>query len=1334
MRVSPRPVLVYLCAVLCFGIGSPQSLFGADSENGLWRDVEKHRAAAVEWQGAFKSYRLVQLDQALLKENFDKAPHESVLRADQSPIVIALPMPDGTFQRFSYVESPVMAPELAAQFPEIKTYLGQGIDDPNATVRFDWTPQGFHGFVRSPSGTAIIDPETRGQTELYVSYYWHDVKPEAAAWTCYTEDNEEAVRGLLDGYTTLSTGGQLLTYRIAVATTGEYTQFHGGTVALGLAAVTTAVNRISGIFEQEFCIRLQLVANNNLIIYTNAATDPYTGNNNSTMLDENQENLDNVIGSANYDIGHVFSTAGGGVTFPGIVCMSGWKGKGASGRGSPVGDAFAVEIAAHEMGHQVGSHHTWNGTNGNCSADQWGGDTAREPGSGSTIMAYAGLCGADDIQGSRDYYYHAISYEKIRNYCTNLTGANCPTISNTGNQAPTVNAGSDYTIPHQTPFVLTATGSDPDGHPITYCWEEMDYGPQAPLSAGDNGSSPIFRSWLPSTSPSRTFPRLSDLLDNTTVAGELLPTTARTLKMRCTVRDNRAGGGGVNSDDMNLTVTTSAGPFRVTYPNSAITWYGAGVVSWDVASTNLSPVNCSQVNIRLSVDGGLTYPYLLAGNTPNDGSAAVAMPNTSSNQARIKVEAARNVFFDVSDTNFSFVCPGSGVATNVSASDGDYSYVYVTWTLPAGALSHCEIWRNTTNNSGTATRIEDNWTTTGYQDASCIPYTTYYYWINTVNLCGGTSSFSASDSGWCKVGTPTNVVATDGEFTNMVRVTCDECPGATHYKLYRNTTNNTITAEAIGSWTTSRLWTDADAIPGQLYYYWVQAATSGTGQNPTDFSGYNTGWRGIMPPIVDASDGTSTDHVLVQWNTPTGANYYCVYRGVSSNVSQATALTGWITSTSYTDTTTVAGVPYHYWVKAAAAAGGVRQSAYGPDDVGWKAYQPPANVNATDGTDETRILITWNAVPLATFYRVYRSSTNDPGTATAQGTWQMETSYSDYTDYGVGFYYWVKAAAGSSGERPSGFSAGDLGWRALPPPTNLIASDGRHTEQVRITWTLSPGGSWYRVYRGTTTNPKLAGAIGDWSQNVTSYDDTTAAAGQDYYYWVKVAMDAAGTHASLVSNMDAGWRALTGPDATASDGLYVDRVLVSWFDPPGSPYYFRVYRNTKSNPASATPVSSWKTGSSFNDITATPGQVYYYWISASIDSSGTRASEFGRSNSGWRAKDCNNNGVPDQNDPDADGDGVPDDCDNCPNTVPGATVDANGCPPVIAPDFNRDGDVDPDDHLVFEFCASGPGIPYGGGCGKADFDGDNDVDQKDFSVFERCFSGENVPASVACAN
>ncbi len=1327
--------------IVVLGTGLPvHAQQPTDPPEVLWQDSpapQRAPAAASGWNDVL-SYRRVQLNQTALKNVLSEAPDEAAVRVRASQSVIMLPMPDGSFQSFQYVESPIMAPELAAKYPEIRTYLGQGIDDPHATVRFDWTSAGFHAFILSPSGTVLIDPYVEGQTDQYVSFYQHDVSPEAAAWTCLTDDSTEPVEGLLEGQIGLlgsSSGGTLRTYRLAMAATAEYTASKGG-VTQTAASIATIVNRLTGVFEQEFTIRLQLVSNNDLLIYTNAATDPYTNGNLDAMLDQNQTNLDSVIGSANYDMGHVIGTqasGASGLSYVGIICNNGMKAKAGSASASWNEESFTMRIIVHEMGHQLGSHHTWNGTG--CPAGQWGSSSACEPGSGSTIMAYPGSCGTDNIQSSNDHYFHAISYEKIRAYCSTGTGGTCGTTSATGNTVPSIGVPGPLTIPKMTPFTLTATGSDANGDPLTYCWEEMDLGPRQAVTDPDNGSSPIFRSWPATSSSSRTFPRLSDLLNNTTALGEQLPNTNRTLVMRCTVRDNRAGGGGVNSADTTLTVTTLAGPFAVTSPNTAVTWNGTRTVTWNVANTNVSPVSCSQVNILLSTDGGNTWPYTLASNTPNDGSQSVTIPAVVTSQARIKVEAVGNVFFDVSDVDFTTSCTTPGVATGLSASDGAYPYVYLTWTLPTGdpfGLSHCEIWRNTANNSSTATRIEDHWTSTGYQDASCTPGVTYYYWIKAVNLCGGTSGFSTSDSGWRVLAAPETVTATDGTLLGAIRIVWTQPPGATHYHLYRNTTNNSATASPLGSWTTVMAYNDLAVTPGATYFYWVKAATGSSGQNASDFSDSESGWAGLAAPSVTASDGTSTSQVDVQWTDPEGASYFCVYRALNDNVANATALTAWITSTSFIDTTATPGRTYYYWVRAAAMPGGVHQSDYSASDTGWRAFVPPANVAATDGTESDYIHVTWDAVTLATHYRVYRNTTNDPATAAPLGSWQTATDFHDYPSYGIDYYYWVKAASGPAGENASDFSAGDVGWRELPAPTNLVASDGDFTGYVYISWSPSPGGTWYRVYRGTTVNPKLSTPIGNWAQNATSYDDADATPGEIYYYWVKVALDDLGTRASLVSNMNSGWRALAPPATTATRGTYVDRVAVGWSQVAGATHYC-VYRSQSDSPGTAVAVSGWLTTQPFNDTTAVPGTGYFYWVRAAVDADGNRPSGFGTPAKGSRARDCNNNGVPDPDDPDADGDHVPDDCDLCPNTIPGVAVDADGCPAAIPADYNRDGDVDLDDFAAWGACVSGPAIGRPAGCESKDFDADKDVDMDDFGVFQRCYSGQNEPASANCA-
>ena len=624
------------------------------------------------------------LNRALMESMLESAPLEFSPESETSPLELAVATPDGDLDLFRVTVSPIMAPELAAQFPEIQTYSGQGIDDPAATIRFDVTPAGFHAQVLSPNGAYYVDPYYHLEDSVYVSYYKHDaVEPIIGPRTIRAHDIFDGlpqlgdrgagdpmgpfVPGLPEGEGGKGDGGvwgrsgtQLRTYRAAVAATGEYTTFHGGTVSAGMAAITTAINRVSGIYETELSIRLELVANNSLIVYTNAATDPYTNNDPGKLLDENQVNLDAVIGDPNYDIGHVFSTGGGGLAGLGVVGRSGVKAWGETGLPSPVGDTFYVDFVAHEMGHQFGGNHTFNGDSGSCSGSNRNGSTAYEPGSGSTIQAYAGICGNDDLQAHSDPYFHSVSFDEIISYVDNVipsVGAR----TNTGNNVPTVEAGPNYVVPARTPFQLTAAGSDADtGDILTYNWEERDLGPQQDVSAPDNGSSPIFRSWEPTEDPTRVFPRLSDLLNNTTVIGEKLPTTTRTMHFRATVRDNQAGGGGVNTDDMVLQVIDTGVPFMVTSPNTEVTWpaFSTQVVSWDVAGTDVNGIDEALVNVLLSADGGLTYPYTLLSETPNDGTQQIVVPNIDpTTTARIRVEAANSVFFDVSNVNFTVTGP-----------------------------------------------------------------------------------------------------------------------------------------------------------------------------------------------------------------------------------------------------------------------------------------------------------------------------------------------------------------------------------------------------------------------------------------------------------------------------------------------------------------------------------------------------------------------------------------------------------------------------------------------------------------------------------------------------
>jgi hypothetical protein len=619
-----------------------------------------------------QQYRTLRLDLEALRSYLAQIPHEENVLVVESGFVVTLPLPEGGFGRFQAVQSPIMAPELEAKFPEIRTYLGQGIDDQSASARFDVTPAGFHAIIFSTRGTIYIDPYAMGMTDHYIVYFKRDL-----AWDpsrafveegpeVYEQEIVEEIRSIISQGLVVESGSQLRTYRAAVAATGEYTTFHGGTVSAGMAAITTAMNRVNGIYEREVAVRMVLVANNNLIVYTNGATDPYTNGNGSTMLGENQSNLDAVIGNANYDIGHVFSTGGGGIAGLGVVCRTSFKARGVTGLPSPIGDPFYVDYVAHEMGHQFGANHTFNGNAGSCSGNR-NSSTAYEPGSGSTIMAYAGICGSQDLQPNSDDYFHGASFDEIVAYTTTGSGSSCPTVTSTGNSPPTVNTGiGGLTLPISTPFALTGSATDPNGDTLRYCWEEFDLGPAgAPNSP--SGNAPIFRSFLPILSPQRIFPKLSDILNNTQTIGEILPTYTRTLVFRLTARDYRAGGGGVGKATASFSVTGSAGPFTVTSPNTAVTWtgYETQTVTWNVASTNVSPVNCTLVNILLSTSGGQSWGFVLTSGTPNDGSQTITVPNVATSSARVKVEAADHLFFDVSNTNFTIVLSPASVTVTV---------------------------------------------------------------------------------------------------------------------------------------------------------------------------------------------------------------------------------------------------------------------------------------------------------------------------------------------------------------------------------------------------------------------------------------------------------------------------------------------------------------------------------------------------------------------------------------------------------------------------------------------------------------------------------------------
>jgi hypothetical protein len=616
------------------------------SRERLWREV----AARPDGSGR-RPVRTFELNERALAAMVAGAPLESAGAAEAGMAEITLPGPDGKLVRFRFVESPLLAPALAARFPEIRTYRGWGIDDPSTTVRFTRTSGGLHAHVRAATSSFHVAPVARGDATTHASYDWREAVAGADDFECAVDRPGGGAHVALSRSQAAAAAPftvPIRTYRLAVAATGEYTQFHGGTVDAAMNnGIVPTLNTIAGIFENELSVRFELVAGEDRIIQTDPLGDPYEASTPSDVLGENQEVLDDEIGEDHYDIGHVFDGRNmGGIATLGVVCNDGDEGRGMSSSTTPSGPAFDLRVA-HEMGHQFEADHTFNGTMGACAGNREP-DSAVEPGSGSTIMSYAGRCASDNIVGGRDPYFHVLSLIQMTHYIVN--DGTCAANTATNNFPPFVNAGSTHMIPTRTPFVLTATGSNPPDPNERFSWEQLDAG-AASAPTVDVIDNPLFRSFPATASPSRTFPQMGDVLANTSTPGETLPTTDRILSMVVSARDNQPGGGAFSYDQVTIAVDDAAGPFVVTQPAAGSIWTAttSRTVTWDVAGTDLSPISTANVSIRLSLDNGGSFPIVLAASTPNDGMQSVFIPAvTTSQTARIRVEAVGNVFFNVS--------------------------------------------------------------------------------------------------------------------------------------------------------------------------------------------------------------------------------------------------------------------------------------------------------------------------------------------------------------------------------------------------------------------------------------------------------------------------------------------------------------------------------------------------------------------------------------------------------------------------------------------------------------------------------------------------------------
>jgi len=620
------------------------------------------------------SNRYYQADDAALRSAFTLAPHEA--SGDLSH-QIQLPMPDGKLATFSMLESPIMAPGLAAKYPEIKTYRVIGVDDQHALGRVSITPLGFSGTIDTAAGRVIISPDDfKAQDHVYRSGFAS--QQAAAVYSCGVHEHAKDLSAWVSpqSKTASRMPDELQQYDLAVAATFEYYDFFDNPPSTSgtTSAIVMTINQVNLVYERDLGIRLRLVDNNDEIYET--VNGSMLGNDDVLeLLDQVNPWIDTNLtgGDSAYDIGHVFSKpmfGGSGVANVGAVCNDAIKAGGVSGIDSPfMNPAFDIDLVAHEIGHQFNAEHSFNGTTSSCVNRN--ASTAYEPGSGSTIMAYAGICFAENLQSNSDATFHAGSIAEINAFASGP--ATCyDTIATTpaGNSDPLITTVNDASvpastsnIPANTPFLLDATASDIDPNTLSYQWDQMNTG--CPTDAGsfgtDNGSNPLFRSYVPRNDSWRNFPALGTQLQNRYDKAEVLPCQNRNLDFRLTVRD---GVSGQDIENLRVAVTNSAGPFVITNLNLPQT-LPAGTsfdVDWSIANTDLAPISCANVDIDLMTfapDYSSYSVHSLATMTPNDSSESVTiMPATSEHPlARIRVKCSDNIFYDISDADL-MINPG----------------------------------------------------------------------------------------------------------------------------------------------------------------------------------------------------------------------------------------------------------------------------------------------------------------------------------------------------------------------------------------------------------------------------------------------------------------------------------------------------------------------------------------------------------------------------------------------------------------------------------------------------------------------------------------------------
>ena len=936
----------------------------AQNGKSLWKTSTKKDKPKLNSSTNLPQKNLYDLDLITLQEILVTSPKKAA-KGKTSKTLISLPNADGVFENFRVYENAVMDAELAARYPQIKSYIAIGIENPNSRAYFSFSPLGFKSMTLYPDKPAEFIEPLSTDLVTYTVYQKSEKEESLDKFECSVIDIASGnVNKTTSNARLGADDGKLRTIRLALSCTAEYTKYFGGTKALALAGMNNTMTRCNGIFEMDFGLKLELIATTDAVIFTDPLTDPYSdASSKSNWNSQLQSTLTSIIGESNYDIGHLFGATGGGGNAGciGCICVNGYKGSGytSPSNGIPAGDSFDLDYVAHEMGHQLGASHTFTYVTETSS------NTQMEPGSGSTIMSYAGIT-TKDVQRHSDPYFHSISIQQVTN---NIKNKACPIITLTGNAVPVVNAGLDYTIPKGTPFMLTGSATDANADDVmTYNWEEMDLGTATTSTpSGTATSGPIFRSYIPSVSPIRYFPKMATILSGlTTTSGteipvETLPSVARTLTFRLTVRDNRSGGSANNTDDTIVTVDGTAGPFSVSSPNTAVT-YAAGnsqTITWNVAGTNANGVNCANVDVFLSTDGGQTFSITLLSGTANDGSEDVVIPNIVGNNNRIMIKGSGTIFFDVSDASFTIsasviadtIPPTTSIlsASGTSAATTNLSWIAATDNV---GVTGYYVYQNGIFIAST--------TSTTYAISGLLASTSYDFYVVAKDAAGNVSL-------------PSNIVNVTPLLVDTLAPTAPilsasgttlstpilswsiatDNKGVAGYDVYQNSV-------FIAS-TTSTTYTVSGLLASTSYdFYIVAKDAAGNGSLPSNSVNVTPLFVDTISPTTPtlSASGTTTTTINLSWIAATdnvGVSDYDVYQNgvfIASTTSTTYAISGLLASTSY-----------DFYVIAKDAAGNISlpSNSVNVTPLLVDTLAPTAPILSASGTSAATTNLSWSA-------------------------------------------------------------------------------------------------------------------------------------------------------------------------------------------------------------------------------------------------------------------------------------------------------------------------------------------------------------------------------------